>query len=109
MIAARMRTVPAHARTPPSTSVSTLREEEPAVQIDATLESVPEVRGLAETWWRSKDSLIALCRGEAVSMDALRGIEAHVYGDLDEWGLHRRLIASALTTYLRRVQRVWGH
>ncbi len=28
-------------------------------------EPVPEVQGLAETWWRGKDSLIAVYRGEA--------------------------------------------
>lgn len=51
-------------------------------------EPVPEVRGLTDTWWRGKDSLIALYRGEAVSMDAPGCLEAHLYGGLDEWGLH---------------------
>ncbi|WP_066953614.1 hypothetical protein [Streptomyces lushanensis] len=51
-------------------------------------EPVPEVRGLTDTWWRGKDSLIALYRGEAVGMDAPGCLEAHVYGGLDKWGLH---------------------
>ncbi|MFF0291922.1 hypothetical protein [Streptomyces sp. NPDC005262] len=51
-------------------------------------EQVPEVQGLSDTWWRGKESLIALYRGEAVGLDAPRCLEAHVYGGLDEWGLH---------------------
>ncbi len=51
-------------------------------------EPVPEVQGLTDTWWRGTDSLIALYRGEAVGLDAPQCLEAHVYGGLDEWGLH---------------------
>ncbi|MFB7420698.1 hypothetical protein ACFC18_38875 [Streptomyces sp. NPDC056121] len=51
-------------------------------------EPVSEVQGVTDMWWRGKDSLIALYRGEAVGMDAPRCLEAHVYGGLDEWGLH---------------------
>lgn len=51
-------------------------------------EPVPEVQGVTDTWWRGKESLIALYRGEAVGLDAPRCLEAHVYGGLDEWGLH---------------------
>ncbi len=51
-------------------------------------EPVPEVQGLTDTWWRGKDSLIAIYRGEAVGLDAPQCLEAHVYGGLDEWGLH---------------------
>ncbi|MFD5064292.1 MULTISPECIES: hypothetical protein [unclassified Streptomyces] len=51
-------------------------------------EPVPEVQGLTDTWWRGKDSLIALYRGEAVGLEAPQCLEAHVYGGLDEWGLH---------------------
>ncbi|MGW2554492.1 hypothetical protein [Streptomyces sp. NPDC001635] len=40
------------------------------------------------TWWRGKDSLIALYRGEAVGLEAPQCLEAHVYGGLDAWGLH---------------------
>ncbi|MFC8509957.1 hypothetical protein ACFU3J_31325 [Streptomyces sp. NPDC057411] len=50
-------------------------------------EPVPEVQGLTDSWWRGKDSLVALYRGEAVSFGAPRCLEAHVYGGLDEWGL----------------------
>ncbi|MFF4330703.1 hypothetical protein ACFYZT_29870 [Streptomyces sp. NPDC001591] len=51
-------------------------------------EPVPEVQGLTDTWWRGKDSLIALYRGEAVGLDAPQCLEAHVYAGLDEWGLY---------------------
>ncbi|MER5779339.1 hypothetical protein ABT144_34655 [Streptomyces sp. NPDC002039] len=51
-------------------------------------EPVPEVQGRIDTWWRGKDSLIALYRGEAVGLDAPQCLEAHIYGGLDEWGLH---------------------
>ncbi|MFF5313586.1 hypothetical protein [Streptomyces massasporeus] len=51
-------------------------------------EPVPEVQGLTDTWWRGQDSLIALYRGEAVGLDAPQCLEAHLYGGLDEWGLH---------------------
>ncbi|UTR80982.1 hypothetical protein [Streptomyces cavourensis] len=51
-------------------------------------EPVPEVRGVTDTWWRGRDSLIAVYRGEAVGMDAPQCLEAHVYEGLDEWGLH---------------------
>ncbi|MFD3554468.1 hypothetical protein ACFWWA_20585 [Streptomyces goshikiensis] len=51
-------------------------------------EQVPEVQGLTDTWWRGADSLTALYRGEAVGLDAPQALEAHVYGGLDEWGLH---------------------
>ncbi|MEU4930631.1 hypothetical protein AB0G54_29675 [Streptomyces yokosukanensis] len=51
-------------------------------------EPVPEVQGLTDTWWRGKDSLIAVYRGEAVGFDAPQCLESHVYGGLDEWVLH---------------------
>ncbi|MEU3922005.1 hypothetical protein [Streptomyces sp. NPDC029004] len=51
-------------------------------------EPVPEVQGLTDTWWRGEDSLIALYRGEAVGLDAPQCLEAHLYGGLDEWGVH---------------------
>jgi hypothetical protein len=51
-------------------------------------EPVPEVQGVNDTWWRGKDTLIAVYRGEAVGFDAPRCLEAHIYGGLDEWGLH---------------------
>ncbi|MEU1077250.1 MULTISPECIES: hypothetical protein [unclassified Streptomyces] len=51
-------------------------------------EPVPDVQGLTDTWWRGEDSLIAVYRGEAVGLDAPQCLEAHVYGGLDDWGLH---------------------
>ncbi|MFD5574325.1 hypothetical protein [Streptomyces cadmiisoli] len=50
-------------------------------------EPVPEVRGLSDTWWRGKDSLIAIYRGGAIGFAAPHCLEAHVYGGLDAWGL----------------------
>ncbi|MBP2579810.1 hypothetical protein J3A78_000288 [Streptomyces sp. PvR006] len=50
-------------------------------------EPVPEVRGLTDSWWRGKDSLVALYRGEAVGTNAPRCLEAHVYAGLDERAL----------------------
>ncbi|WDN56328.1 hypothetical protein [Streptomyces clavuligerus] len=51
-------------------------------------EPVPEIQGVTDTWWRGRDSLIALYRGEAVGLDAPQCLEAHIYGGLDAWGLH---------------------
>ncbi|MFD3661486.1 hypothetical protein ACFWVF_12975 [Streptomyces sp. NPDC058659] len=51
-------------------------------------EPVPEVQGLADTWWRGKDSLIAVYRGEASGFDAPHCLRAHIYGGLDAWGLN---------------------
>lgn len=50
-------------------------------------EQVREVQGLTDTWWRGKDSLVAIYRGEAISFAAPQCREAHIYGGLDEWGL----------------------
>lgn len=50
-------------------------------------EAVPEVQGLTDTWWRGKDSLIAIYRGEAVGYTAPRCLQAHIYSGLDAWGL----------------------
>ncbi|MFB8273542.1 hypothetical protein ACFC96_44170 [Streptomyces sp. NPDC055955] len=44
---------------------------------------VPEVEGVMDTWWRGRNSLIALYRGEAVGLDAPQCLEAHVYSGLD--------------------------
>ncbi|PXX55617.1 hypothetical protein DFR70_12186 [Nocardia tenerifensis] len=45
-------------------------------------EPVPEVRGLADMWWRGPDSLIAIHTGEAVGFDQPRLRVARVYGGL---------------------------
>ncbi|MFE9679366.1 hypothetical protein ACFYO5_35515 [Streptomyces sp. NPDC006259] len=50
-------------------------------------EPVPEVQGLADTWWQGKDSLIAVYRGEVSGFDAPHCLRAHIYGGLDAWGL----------------------
>jgi hypothetical protein len=50
-------------------------------------EPVTEVRGLADTWWRGTDSLIAIHTGEAECFGAPRLRVARIYAGLDEWGL----------------------
>ncbi|MFB7935503.1 hypothetical protein [Streptomyces sp. NPDC056049] len=48
---------------------------------------VREVTGLADTWWRGPDSLVALYSGEATALDFPRGRITVIYSGLDEWGL----------------------
>ncbi|MEU6841652.1 hypothetical protein ABZ930_07215 [Streptomyces sp. NPDC046716] len=57
------------------------------LELDA-MEPVSEVQGLADTWWRGSDSLVAIYTGEArcVSFPAAR--TALIYSGLDQWGLH---------------------
>ncbi|MFI6250601.1 hypothetical protein [Streptomyces sp. NPDC051016] len=50
-------------------------------------EPVPEVRGLADTWWRGRDSLVAVYSGEAECLSFPGGRSALIYSGLDEWGL----------------------
>ncbi|MFD3486430.1 hypothetical protein [Streptomyces sp. NPDC058665] len=50
-------------------------------------EPVRETTGLADTWWRGPDSLVAFYNGEAESLGFPRGRVALVYSGLDEWGL----------------------
>ncbi|MFF3653610.1 hypothetical protein ACFYXV_33850 [Streptomyces sp. NPDC002181] len=50
-------------------------------------EPVPEVAGLADTWWRGTDSLIAIYRGEAELMHAPQCRTATIYSGLNEWAL----------------------
>ncbi|WP_240926384.1 hypothetical protein [Streptomyces sp. JB150] len=50
-------------------------------------EPVREVRGLADTWWRGTDTLVAVHRGEADCLGFPRGRTAWIYAGLDWWGL----------------------
>ncbi|GAA3784754.1 hypothetical protein ACFS5L_07305 [Streptomyces phyllanthi] len=50
-------------------------------------EPVPEVRGLADTWWRGADSLVAVHGGKAECFSAPRWRTALVYSGLEEWAL----------------------
>lgn len=50
-------------------------------------EPVSEVRGLADTWWRGSDTLVAVYSGLAEALDFPRGRTALIYSGLDEWGL----------------------
>ncbi|MDT0422474.1 hypothetical protein [Streptomyces evansiae] len=51
-------------------------------------EPVREVQGLADTWWRGPDRLVAVHRGEADALDFPRGRVVRVYSGLDDWGLY---------------------
>lgn len=51
-------------------------------------EQIPEVAGLADTWWRGEDSLVAIYRGEAECFSGVRYQKAYVYSGLSDWGLH---------------------
>jgi hypothetical protein len=50
-------------------------------------EPVAEVRGLADTWWRGPDSLVAVYSGESACLDAPLARDALIYSGLDDWGL----------------------
>ncbi|MFE2544117.1 hypothetical protein [Actinacidiphila glaucinigra] len=52
-----------------------------------SFEPVREVMGLADTWWRGSDSLVAIYSGEAESLSFPKGRTALIYSGLDEWGL----------------------
>lgn len=67
--------------------ISTLRGDTIDELRLSTFEPVTEVRGLADTWWRGPDSLIAIHTGVAECFDAPRFRVARVYSGLDEWGL----------------------
>lgn len=51
-------------------------------------EPVPEVGGLADTWWRGRNSLVAVYRGEAECLDSDGSLVAMVYSGLSDWGLN---------------------
>lgn len=57
------------------------------IALDA-YEPVREVRGLADTWWRGPDLLVASYAGEARSLSFPRARTAFIYSGLDEWGLY---------------------
>ncbi|MBC9716004.1 hypothetical protein H9Y04_26025 [Streptomyces sp. TRM66268-LWL] len=59
-------------------------------------EPVREVRGLADTWWRGADSLVAVYTGMAEALSFPRGRTALIYGGLDEWGLYGGVEDSAV-------------
>ncbi|MFD0375028.1 hypothetical protein [Streptomyces sp. NPDC127112] len=69
-------------------SVTRIRGEAVEALDLSRYEPVSEVRGVTDNWWRGKDSLIAVYRGEAVGFGvAPRCLEAHVYSGLDERAL----------------------
>ncbi|MFB7592258.1 hypothetical protein [Streptomyces sp. NPDC056169] len=49
-------------------------------------EPVREVMGVADTWWRGPDSLVAVYSGEAEAFGFSGGRTALIYSGLDEWG-----------------------
>ncbi|WP_331447998.1 hypothetical protein [Streptomyces xanthochromogenes] len=62
-------------------------EDVNGLELDS-MEPVPEVQGLADTWWRGADSLVAIYTGEARCLSFPRGRTALIYAGLDEWGLY---------------------
>ncbi|MGW3443900.1 hypothetical protein [Streptomyces sp. NPDC001076] len=58
-----------------------------ALDLD-TFEPVKEVTGLADTWWRGSDSLVAVYAGEAECLSAPQCRTALLYSGLGEWGLY---------------------
>lgn len=51
-------------------------------------EQVPEIAGLADSWWRGTDSLVAIYKGEAECFGARRFQTAFIYSGLDHLGIH---------------------
>ncbi|NJP66117.1 hypothetical protein [Streptomyces spiramenti] len=77
----------AHARRLAATVTRVTREDVDTLDLRA-FDPVPEVEGATDSWWRGKDSLIAVYRGEAVGLDAPQCLEAHIYEGLGEWSPH---------------------
>ncbi|MER6825508.1 hypothetical protein ABT352_05935 [Streptosporangium sp. NPDC000563] len=67
--------------------VKVTADEVEAIRLEGH-EPVQEVAGLADTWWRGPDSLVAIYRGEAECLSAPVCRIAFVYTGLDRWGLH---------------------
>ncbi|WP_069162569.1 hypothetical protein [Nocardia altamirensis] len=67
--------------------INTIRGDEIDELPVSAFEPVTEIRGLADTWWRGPDSLIAIYTGEAECFGAPRLRVARVYAGLDKWGL----------------------
>ncbi|MCX4850263.1 hypothetical protein [Streptomyces sp. NBC_00893] len=61
-------------------------EDVDRITLDA-YEPVREVMGMADTWWRGADSLVAIYSGEAECCSFPGARTALVYSGLDEWGL----------------------
>lgn len=58
-----------HARRCARSTTTLTGEEVDGLDLDS-FDAVPEVAGIADTWWRGTDSLIAIYRGEAEVMHA---------------------------------------
>ena len=48
------------------------------------MDPVPEVAGLADTWWRGEDAVIAIYRGEALALGFPAAQRATIYADIPE-------------------------
>ncbi|MER6392779.1 hypothetical protein ABT236_30485 [Streptomyces sp. NPDC001523] len=75
-----------HARRCARSTTTLTGDEVDGIDLDS-FEAVPEVAGIADTWWRGTDSLIAIYRGEAEVMHAPQCRTATIYAGLDDWGL----------------------
>ncbi len=63
--------------------ITTIRGEAVDMLALHDFEPVTEVRGLADTWWRGPDSLVAIYTGEAECFGAPKFRVARIYTDLD--------------------------
>jgi hypothetical protein len=68
-----------------------------------SFEPVTEVQGLADTWWRGSDSLVAVYSGISLCIGRADFRNAWIYSGLDEWGLHGGVKATATATSHARI------
>lgn len=69
-----------------SKQITVLQKDEVDAIAWADYEQVPEVAGLADTWWRGPDSFIALYTGIS-ELFSNSSRTARIYSGLDEWAL----------------------
>ncbi|WP_378741008.1 hypothetical protein [Nocardia brasiliensis] len=73
----------AHHASRSARQITTIRGDEIDELALHDFEPVPEVRGLADTWWRGPDSLISIHTGDAECFGVSRLRVARVYAGLD--------------------------
>ncbi|MFD0856480.1 hypothetical protein ACFQ07_29850 [Actinomadura adrarensis] len=76
-----------HARLWAKSITKLVHDEVETIDLTGYVE-VPEVVGLADSWWRGPDSLVAIYRGEAECLAFPAARTAYIYSGLDDWGLH---------------------
>lgn len=70
-----------------ASSISILRGAKVGGLDLAEFEEIRAVQGIADRWWRGRDSLVAVYRGESQLFAHPGSATAYVYAGLDEWGL----------------------